>query len=260
MRLRHNFPILQEKRYRWFMTTINTALSFDSNDRAKLKLHVVQLLEKKDWHTVKLAFPGVSRASAFRWRKHYLDSGKQLHSLVPKSTKPHTTKQMVVPAEILGVLQQWRKEYPHLSTYKLKVFLDAWCIDQGLEQRSVSWIGKVLTRYQLFFGARKPVKRKRRKPSSGYRIYRCPNVSKLTVGYLQLDGVKVCWNGQTCYVLCALEVKTRTAWVSKVTSINSLNTKKLLEKVLQEIPYQVHTIHTDNGSECKAYFDQAVVE
>jgi transposase InsO family protein len=46
--------------------------------------------------------------------------------------------------------------------------------------------------------------------------------------------------------------------VIKVKRINSLNAKKLLEKVLSEISYQIHTIHTDNGSEFKAYFDQAV--
>lgn len=260
MRIRHNFPILREKRYRWFMHTINTALSFDCNDKAQLKLHVLKVLAEKGWDTVRIAFPGVSRASAFRWRKHYLASGKKLTSLIPQSTRPKRTRQMVVPAAVLGVLKQWRQQYPHLSKYKLKVFLDAWCEQMGLEKRSASWIGKVLTHYQLFFGTRKQVKRKRSKPRSGYRIYRCPNVSKLPVGYLQLDGVKIYWNGDSCYFLCALEVKTRQAWVLKVSSITSLNAKKLLELVLSDVSYQVHTIHTDNGSEFKASFDQAVTE
>lgn len=258
MRLRHNFPIQQEKRYRWFMTTINTALSFDSNDKAKLKLHVVELLEKTNWQTVQIAFPGISRATAFRWRHDYLQSGKKLQSLIPRSTRPKKTRQMVVSPLILSVLKQWRGQYPHLSKYKLKVFLDLWCVEQGLERRSVSWIGKVLSRHQFFFAVRHPVKRRRRKPRSGYRIYKCPNVSKVSLGYLQLDGVKVCWNGETCYFLSALEVKTRQAWVVRCPRINSLHAKRLLETVLDQVSYTIHTIHTDNGSEFKAYFDQAV--
>jgi transposase InsO family protein len=78
------------------------------------------------------------------------------------------------------------------------------------------------------------------------------------LGYLQLDGVKVCWNGETCYFLSALEVKTRRAWVVRCPRINSLHAKRLLETVLGQVSYTIHTIHTDNGSEFKAYFDQAV--
>lgn len=258
MRLRWVLPIQKYSSYTAFMKTVEAGLGFCNSEIAQFRLRCIQLLEEYGFEGVRRAFPQVSRRSVFRWRKTYLESGMKLSSLIPQSTRPGKVRQLVVPAEILGILKQWRKDYPHLSKYKLKVFLDAWCEERKLEKHSVSWIGKVLSRYQLFFDTRKPVKRKRKKPRSGYRIYRCPNVSKLTVGYLQLDGVKVCWNGETCYFLCALEVKTRQAWVMKVTSINSLNAKKLLEKVLCEVSYQIHTIHTDNGGEFKAYFDQAV--
>ena len=123
------------------MTTINTALLFDSNDKAQLKLHVITLLEKTDWKTVNLAFPGVSRASAFRWRKQYLDSGKKLSSLIPKSTKPHRVRQMIIPIETMSFIKALRKQYPKLSKYKIKPFLDVFCQERGLETRSASWIG-----------------------------------------------------------------------------------------------------------------------
>ena len=115
------------------MTTINTALCFDSNDKAKLKLHVIELLDKKGWEVVRIAFPGVSRASAFRWKKRYMESGKRLTSLLPDSTRP-----------------------------------------------------------------------------------------------------------------------------KRVGSLSSLNAKVFLEEIIQEIPYKMHTIQTDNGSEFKGYFDKAI--
>ena len=105
------------------MTTINTALTFDSNDKARLKLYVIELLEKTNWKTVSLAFPGVSRASAFRWKKRYLKSGKKLTSLLPISTKSHKTREMYIPSTILGFIKELRIKYSRLSKYKIKVFL-----------------------------------------------------------------------------------------------------------------------------------------
>ena len=109
MRIRHNFPIINEKRYRLFMTTTNTALQLDSSDSAKLKLHVINLLEKTNWQTVSLAFPGVSRASAFRWKKEFIDSERKLTSLLPMSTKPKRVREMVVPYQILGFIKRLGK-------------------------------------------------------------------------------------------------------------------------------------------------------
>ena len=100
------------------MTTPNTALRFGFNDSSKLKLHVIELLEKTNWETVKLAFPGVSRASAFRWKKRYIESGKRLSSLLPISTKPKRVREMVVPYQILGFIKEIRKKYP--KTFKIQ--------------------------------------------------------------------------------------------------------------------------------------------
>jgi len=119
------------------MTTINTALSFDSNDRAKLKLHVIELLEKTNWETVRLAFPGVSRASAFRWKKEFIKSRRKLSSLIPQSTKPKRVREMVVPYQIFGFIKQLRKKYPRLSKHKIKPFLDIFCVENNLRKYSV---------------------------------------------------------------------------------------------------------------------------
>lgn len=258
--LRHNFPVRGEKQYVEVMHTINSVLALDANPKAQLRLRCIELLETHSFKAVAVAFPGISRASVYRWRRKYLTSRKTLSGLLAQSTKPQKVRQMVVPIQVLGFLKQLREEYPHLSKYKLKPFLDVWCAEQNLPKYSVSWIGKVLSRHELFFNTRKRVKRQRRRPRSGYRVYRAPNTSHLKIGYLQLDGVKVCWNGQTCLFLSALEVKTRTAWAKRVNHLSSLETKVFLEEILLELPYSIHTIHTDNGSEFKALFDKAVEE
>ena len=259
MRLRHNFPIIKTKRYDEFMTTINTALLFDSNDKAKLKLHVITLLEKTDWKTVNLAFPGVSRASAFRWRKQYLDSGKKLSSLIPKSTKPHRVRQMIIPIETMSFIKALRKQYPKLSKYKIKPFLDAFCQERGLKTRSASWIGKLIRKHKYFFNESKPIRKKRR--ASQYnkqRVRYCPRQKDIKLGYLQLDGIRVDFEGRTYYFLSAIELKTRQAWAKRVGSLSSRNAKVFLENIINQVNYNIHTVQTDNGSEFHKEFDQAI--
>ena len=260
MRLRTNFPIQNEKRYRWFMTTINTALSFDSNDKAKLKLHVIELLEKTNWETVSLAFPGVSRASAFRWKKEFIESRRKLSSLIPQSTRPKKVREMVAPYQLLGFIKQLRKKYPRISKHKIKPFLDIFCEENNLPQYSVSWIGKVITRYKFFFNTRKEVRRKRRNQKQVTRVKYCPKQQEIELGYLQLDGIKVYFDGKYYYFLSGIELKSRQSWAKRVGSLSSTNAKIFLEEILESVNYQIHTIQTDNGSEFKGYFDQAIEE
>jgi len=54
------------------------------NNKAKLELHLIELLGRTNWNTVCLAFPGVSRASASRWKRSFIDSDRKLFSLLPK--------------------------------------------------------------------------------------------------------------------------------------------------------------------------------
>lgn len=258
MRLRWVLPTTRYQEYIRLMKTVNQALGFDASEIAKFRFRCIQILEQQGFKAVKLAFPEVSRRSVFRWRATYLASDKKLTSLIPKSTKPHKLRQMIIPAKILGFLKQLRQNYPHLSKYKLKPFLDVFCSENKLPIYSVSWIGKVLLSHQLFFESRRPIKRRRKQARSSYRIHHCPKADRLQLGYLELDGVKVYFNSQVCYFLSAIELKTRAAWAKRVPTISSKQTKLFLEEILEQIDYQVHTIHTDNGSEFHALFDQAV--
>lgn len=259
-RIRHNFPKLSGHGYAVFMHTLETAVGFGSSDKAKFKFHCIEFYGKHGWRAFHDAFPEVSRASLFRWRSSFLESGKHLNALVPKSTQPHITRQMRVPSEVLGFLKAMRKKYPHLSKYKLKPFLDEFCKKHGLPLYSVSWIGKILNRYQLFFGIRKRVSKRRKQSRSGYTIKRTPKPKNVKLGYLQLDGVVVYWAGEKVRFFTALEVKIRTAWVKLVPSFSSLQAKTFLQEILETTNYQIHTIHTDNGSEFHALFDQVVIQ
>lgn len=242
------------------MRTLETALGFGASERAKFRLHCIEFLDKYGWAGVHDAFPHLSRATVYRWRKGFHDAGKRLNALVPQSTRPRRTRQMAVPAAILSFLRAMREQHPHLSKYKLKVFLDEWCTTQGMRTASVSWIGKVISRYQLFFQVRKPLRRRRKHSRSGYTIRRTPHPDMVQLGYLQVDGITVYWLGKKLVFLTALELKTRKAWVKLVPAANSAHAKAFLLSILAELSFPLHTIHTDNGSEFHALFDQVVQE
>lgn len=257
-RIRHNFSITNEKRYRLFMHTIDTALAFDSSDKARIKLRVIELLEKSGWKAIEIAFPGVSRPTAYRWKKHFYLSQKSLSSLIPRSTKPKRVREMVVSAQILGFIKELRIKYPRISKYKIKPFLDLFCEENNLTKYSVSWIGKVITRYSFFFNLRKEVRRKRKYLKPVARVKYCPKQPDLKLGYLQLDGIKVYFESRNYYFLSAIELKSRQSWVKRVASLSSSHARIFLEEILHSVDYQIHTIQTDNGSEFKGYFDQAI--
>lgn len=260
MRIRHSFPIIKTERYDSFMTNINTALGFDSNDKAKIKLRAIELFESSELKATQLAFPGISRRTIYRWRKKYFESGKKLKSLLPISTKPKRVREMVVPYQILGFIKELRKKYPRISKYKIKPFLDIFCEENNLRKYSVSWIGKVINRYKFFFNTRKEVRRKRRNTKQVTRVKYCPKQKDIDLGYLQLDGIKVYFEGRNYYFLSAIELKSRQTWAKRVSSLSSKKAKEFLEEILGEVEYQIHTIQTDNGSEFKGLFDQAIEE
>lgn len=257
--IRYLLPKFSKSMYRTLMHTLETALGFGASEKAQFRLHALDVLVKHGWQAFHDAFPEVSRATIFRWQKRYRESGRRLSALVPYNTRPRHTNQMVIPAPLLGLLKAMRQQHPHLSKYKLKPFLDVWCENQKIPLHSVSWIGKVIARHELFFGVRQRVVKRRRHARSGYTIRRTPNPKNIPIGYLQLDGVTVYWAGEKLVFLTALEVKTRTAWAQIVSTASSTAATQFLRDILADVPYQIHTIHTDNGSEFHAAFDAAVV-
>lgn len=259
MRIRRNFPIIKTEQYDCFMTTINTALGFDSSDKAKLKLRVIEVFERSGLEAAQLAFPGISRRTIYRWRKRFIESDKQLLSLLPLSTRPKRVREMVVPSPILGFIKELRKKYPRISKYKIKPFLDLFCEENNLRKYSVSWIGKVVNRYKFFFNTRKCVRRKRRNKQV-VRVKHCPKQKEIALGYLQLDGIRVSFEERSYYFLSCIELKSRQSWVRRVASLSSKNAKEFLVQILDEVEYSVHTIQTDNGSEFKGLFDKAIEE
>lgn len=242
--------------YRSLMTTLNTILGFDTSEQAQFRFHVLKVFYEGGCGATNLVFPKLSRATLYRWKKSYEGSGKKLNSLIPKSTRPHKVRLMQTHPAIVALVTQLRKTYPRMGKNKIKLFVDQFCQRENFETIKASTIGKVIKRNKLFY-AGKGSGRRQRKSAPKPRVRFCPKPGSTGPGYIQLDGVKFFYLDKYYYFLTAVDIVTKQAWVKLVSRANSRAASELLRDILETAYYKVHTIQTDNGSEFKAYFDQA---
>lgn len=84
------------------------------------------------WKGVKLAFPNLKRATLYRWKKEYEDSGRRLNSLLPQSTIPKRKRVMIIPLPILALIRQLRERYPRMGFDKITYYLYPGNMQKGL--------------------------------------------------------------------------------------------------------------------------------
>ncbi len=256
--VRYRLPRFSSSVYRGLMNTINTLLGFDSSDKAKFRFHVLSIFYESGWKAVKLAFPKLTRPTLYRWKKTYEDSFKRLNSLIPKSTRPNNTRTMTTSLPVILLIKSLREKYHRLGKAKIKTFTDEFCSVSKINPISISTIGKVIKRHNMFYR----VKHKSRKTSISpkTRVKFCPSANGTMPGYIQLDGVKFYYLQKYYYFLTAVDIVTKQAWVKLVPSPASIYTASFLKDILSTARYKAHTIQTDNGSEFARYFEEAAKE
>ena len=242
------------------MTTLNTLLGFDTSDRAKFRFHVLQVFYQEGFKATKIAFPELKRATLYRWKKDYEQSGKRLNSLVPVSTKPHHTRTAMTPLGVVALIRKLRTDYPRMGKAKIKRFVDQFCSAEGREFVSQSSIGRVIKRNKLFFAGKAKGRRIRIERNKKIRIRLCPNMKDQPPGYIQLDGVKFHYLSKYYFFLSAVDIVSKQAWVELVPSTNSRYAANFLKTILQTAWYKIHTIQTDNGSEFKLFFEETALQ
>jgi hypothetical protein len=201
------------------MQTLETILGFDTSDKAKFRFHVLSVFYQSGWKGTKLAFPKLTRATLYRWKKQYEASGKRLNSLVPKSTRPHYTRVMQTPLVVLQLIKSLREEYPRLGKNKIKPFVDALCQAEGIPNLKQSTLGKVIKRNNLFF-AGKSRGRKIRGHEQKQRIKLCSKGKDMRPGYIQLDGFRFYYIDKYYCFLTAVDIVSKQAGAALVPRVN----------------------------------------
>jgi len=239
--------------YNSSMYHITNSKLFNQSDSAKFRLQVIEYYSKYGTQPTIDAFK-ISKATVFRWRKIFLDSNKNIYSLIPQSTKPHRVRQMNVDYRIIEYIRNLREQHPKLGKEKIKPLLDQYVVSLNLPKVSVSLIGKILRRYHMTSSLRKVYHNPNRKHAVRKKIARVRYAPKSKeIGYVQIDTIQIFTDGIRRYVFNAVDINTRFQFSFAYAASNTNSSVDFVKKLLDI--YHVYTIQTDNGSEYLGKFD-----
>lgn len=186
---------------------------------------------------------GVARSCFYKWLKRFNVRG--LAGLEDRSRRPIHTRKPLVPTLVIDTIRALRKANPEFSKYKLAVILKR---DYGYSL-SPSSIGRIISRYQLFFTA--PVKPKghpqRRKQIE--RLRKPKGLNATSPGDLiEVDVKHLPFFDGKKYGFVAIDVVTKQASIYISTSISSAQGALAWKRAVHELGLP-KAVLTDNGSE-----------
>jgi len=240
----------------WMKTVININ-QYDRSEVAKYRLQVIKHYQSHGLASTLDAYP-VKRSTLLLWQKKLMDSQGKLTSLIPHSTRPNNLRKMRVEPRIIGEISRLRKRHYRLGKQKLKPLIKTFCNKNNLSPPSVSLIGKIINRHNLFYqrattGAHDP-NRKRYLRRKKQRVIKAPKPEQ--GGYVQGDTVETITYGLRRYTISFIDVKLKIAHSKTFTGKLSKYTLEVFKEFQALLPIPVHTVQTDNGSEFEKVFDQ----
>jgi transposase InsO family protein len=186
------------------------------------------------------------------WKRRFLPENLAL--LESRSRRPHRVRQRGISPEAEVRIAELRKTYLHYSKIKLAIIYR-----ERYGQSISSWqIQKVIQRYKLYPNPKRAenTAKKRRKAVAKKRITEL--VKKPQAGFLfSLDSIICHWE-QKRYIITAIDRFSKLAYARMYTTHSSVSAADFLQRLHQLVGGDLVNVHTDNGSEFKKYFEQAI--
>lgn len=186
---------------------------------------------------------GIAKSCFFKWKARFARQG--LVGLYDQPKRPKRVRTPLTPQPVVTAIKQLRKANPEFSKYKLAIILRR---DHGY-QVSASTVGRIISRYNLFFappvkqkghpGRRQSIKRIR-KPH-GFVVARPGDLVEVDVKHLpHINGKR--------YGFVAIDVVTKQATVHVASTISSAQGALAWRKAVRQLGLP-KAVLTDNGSE-----------
>ena len=229
--------------------TLMKLISPKLSDPAEFRLHVLDHYYKHGYKSTCDAFD-LSKSTLYDWKRIFEASGKKPFSLVPRSTRPHHTREMTTDYRLVEFIKAMRMEYGNVGKDIIKPFLDEYAKDLGIPSVGKTTIAKIIKRRTLTFEKR--VKCRKKAKYSRLRTKRSPKVNK--AGFIQMDSIVVYINRERHLFMSVIDIYTKYALVVKVNTLSSVNAMKVFKRFKGVNPTDIHIVQTDNGSEFLAHF------
>lgn len=186
---------------------------------------------------------GIAKSCFYKWLKRFKARGNA--GLQTVTTRPKHMRRSHVPQVVVDKVRSLREDNPEYSKYKLAVILRR---DYGY-QLSPSTIGRVISRYQLFFVS--PVKPKGH-PHRRAQLQRQRKpkdfVANLPGRLIEFDVKHLPSLGTKRYGFVAIDVVSKQATVHVAQTISSYQATIAWKKTVHKLGLP-EAVLTDNGSE-----------
>ncbi len=186
---------------------------------------------------------GVAHRTFYRYYDRFKLQG--LSGLEARSHRPNKVRLPLTPRPVVDVVRKLRKKNPELSKYKLAVILKR---DYGYAL-SASSVGRILTRYNLFFA---PPVRPKSHPYRRTSIQRLRKPSSLKPSkpgdLVEVDVKHLPHLGSKHYGFVAIDVVTKQVAVHVTASISAKQGEVAWQKAVARLGLP-KAVLTDNGSE-----------
>jgi len=235
--------------YNTLMKLISPKLS----DPALFRLHVLKHYYKYGYQSAVDAFD-VKKSTLYDWKKTYELSGKRPVSVVPRSTRPHSTRIMATDGKLVEFIKQMRKDYGNVGQNIIKPFLDTYAKKLDIPTIGLTTIAKVIKRRKLTFEKRVYVQRKFK--FKKLRTRKSPKVT--SPGFIQMDSIVVYINKERHLFMSIMDIYTKYALVEYVTALSTVRAKEVFNRFKDLNPTPIFIIQTDNGSEFLGVFHEEI--
>lgn len=226
------------------------------NEIVRERLKIINFFDGFGPKATREAF-GYSRSTVYLWKKKYKDSKSNLESLVPKSKRPKNTRVMVTDERILSFIKNLRENNYRFGKAKIKILLDEYCEEEGVKKVSVSTIGKIIKRYNLYYDGpvrlyhdpRRREAKRRKRPRISARFK-----SKYSGELVQIDTV-VRFDMKR-YILAAIDLCSKFSFAFGYKRLSSRLALDFYQKLERVAPFEIKGVKTDNGLEFMGEFDE----
>ena len=227
------------------------------------RLKIIGFFEKYGTKITKEAY-GISRSTAYNWKKKLKENNGKLISLSPISRAPDKVREKNRKLEVVGFVKEYRNEHPKVGQEAIKPVLDKYCRKNNLRTVSVATIGRILKELKekgeiedscakawfdirddrIKFRVNKRRKKLRRK---GYMPQEAGDL-------LQVDSITLFTEGIKRYIVTAIDVKSKFAFAYAYEGLSSASALDFMQKLIAVAPFKIKRIQTDNGLEFEHLF------
>jgi len=230
------------------------------SETAKRRTRILSFWERYGLSATEAAY-GVKRRTLYLWRQKLREGKGKLESLNAGSRVPKTKRRRLWHPLVIEEIKRLRFEHPNLGKDKLHPLLARFCAEKKLSCPSVRTVGRLIVDLgRLRIAPQRITGTGRITPLVRHPATRKPHgfVATYPGHCVALDTFEEHINGSRRYVITFEDLYTRFGFAWATTSHASKAAAEFFVYCRQVFPFAFVFVLTDNGSEFKKHFAEAV--